>query len=179
MDPLKTAWDNTPTPSKTTADIQAMVVKQTSPVIKEIRKQLIIEALGYAAFLIVYYDFFDGDKKPFYLNALLVISLLFLLTYNVTGYMLAKHSAMGDNLLQRMQKQLQQLKRYAAVALISKALALAGIFAFFLGNTHWNSHKYIAMAVIVLSVMVQHFILRRIWAGRIIRFSNTIAELKQ
>ena len=178
MDPLKAAWDNTPTPSRSTADIEAMAVKQTSPVIKQIRKQLVIESIGYALFLVVYYDFFDGDKKPFYLNALLVVSVLFMLVYNVAGYMLAKHPAIGDNLLQTMQQQLRQLKRYAAVAVTSRILAFAGIFAFFLANIHWNNHKYLAIALIVLVIILQQFFLRKIWTGRINRFSNTIAELR-
>ncbi|MBS0031335.1 hypothetical protein ACTJJ0_30275 [Chitinophaga sp. 22321] len=178
MDPLKAAWDNIPTPSRSTADIQAMAVKQTSPVIKQIRKQLIIEAIGYTLFLVVYYDFFDGDKKPFYLNALLVISVIFMLVYNVAGYMMAKQPSTGSNLLQTMQQQLRQLKRYAAVAVTSRVLAFAGIFAFFLANIHWNNHKYLAVVLIAAAVFIQQFYLRKIWAGRLNRFSNIITELK-
>ncbi|HEY9259547.1 hypothetical protein [Chitinophaga sp.] len=178
MDPLKAAWDNTPTPSRNTAEIAAIIDQQASPVMRGIRKQLIIELLGYTAFLVVYYDFFDGDKKPFYLNALLVISLLFLLAYNVAGYTLAKNPSMGNSLLESMQRQLQRLKRYALVSVSSRILAFAGIFTFFLAGIHWNSSKYAAIGVIILGIIVQQFFLRRIWMGRIKRLSDTIAGLK-
>jgi uncharacterized membrane protein len=178
MDPLKTAWDNTPTPSRNITDIQAIATAKASPVMKSIRKQLIIEMLGYAVFLLVYYDFFDGDKKPFYLNALLVIAVLFMLVHNVAGYMLAKNPATGHSLLDSLQRQLQQLKRYAAVAVSSRILAFAGIFTFFLANIHWNNSKYYAIGGIVIVILLQQFILRRIWAGRIKTLNNTITALK-
>lgn len=178
MDPLKSAWDSTPTPSRNTTDITAIVNKQASPVMRGIRKQLIIELLGYTAFLLVYYDFFDGDKKPFYLNALLIISVLLLLAHNVVGYTLAKNPVVANSLLKTMQQQLQRLKRYALVSVSSSVLAFAGIFAFFLAGIHWNNSKYAAVGVIVIMMILQQFSLRRIWAGRIKRLSDTIAALK-
>lgn len=178
MDPLKAAWDNTPTPSRNTAELAVIANRQASPVMRGIRKQLIIELVGYTLFLVAYYDFFDGNKKPFYLNALLVVSVLFLLAHNVTGYTLAKNPAIGSSLLENMQQQLQQLKRYALVSVSSRGLAFAGIFAFFLANIHWDNSKYMAVAVIVIILLLQQFFLRKIWAGRIKRLSNTIAALK-
>lgn len=178
MDPLKAAWDSTPTPSRNTADIAAIINKQASPVMRGIRKQLIIELLGYTAFLIGYYDFFDGDKKPFYLNALLVVSVLFLLAYNVFGYTLAKNPVPGNSLLESMQQRLQQLKRYALVAVSCRAFAMAGVFTFFLANIHWDNSKYTAVGVIVIVTLLAIFVHRSIWAGRIKRLRNTIAALK-
>lgn len=134
--------------------------------------------LGYTAFLIVYYDFFDGDKKSFYLNALLVASVLLLLAYNVFGYTLAKNPVMGNSLLESMQQQLQQLKRYALVSVSCRIFAMAGIFTFFLANVHWNSSKYPAIGAIVIGALLALFVQRSIWAARIKRLSNTIATLK-
>lgn len=178
MDPLKAAWNSTPTPSRNAADIAAIVDKHASPVMREIRKQLIIELLGYTAFLVVYYDFFDGDKKPLYLNALLVIAVLFLLAYNVFGYTLAKKPVMGNSLLESMQQQVQQLKRYALVSVSCRIFAMAGIFSFFLANIHWDNSKYTAVSVIVIVTLLALFVHRTIWAGRIKRLRNTIAALK-
>lgn len=178
MDPLKAAWDSTPTPSRNTAAIAAIIDKQASPVMRKIRKQLLIELLGYTAFLIAYYDFFDGDKKPFYLNALLVVSVLFLLAYNVFGYTLAKNPVMGNSLLDSMQQQLQQLKRFALISVACRVLAMAGIFTFFLANIHWNNSKYAAVGVIAILTLLAVFVHRSIWVGRIKRLRYTIAALK-
>jgi succinate dehydrogenase hydrophobic anchor subunit len=179
MDPLKAAWDSTPTPSRNNADLAAIISKQASPVMRGIRQQLIIELLGYTTFLIVYYDFFDGDKKPLYLNALLVIAVLFLLAYNVAGYTLAKNPATGNSLLENMQRQLQRLKQYAFIAVTSRAVAFICIFSFFLGNIiHWDASKYAAVTIIVLMLLLQQFFLRSIWTRRIKRLSEAIADLK-
>ncbi|MBO9729435.1 MAG: hypothetical protein J7623_12435 [Chitinophaga sp.] len=178
MDPLKSAWDNTPTPTRTTAEIQSIASKQASPVMRGIRKQLIIETLGYTAFLVVYYDFFDGNKKPFYLNVLLVAAIIFIVLYNLTGYWLAKNPATGQHLLEQLQRQAQQLKRYAVIAVSSRLLALGCIFAFFLAPIHWDNNKSIAMAAIVVLMGVQFFFLRKIWAGRIQRLNETIISLQ-
>ncbi|MGO4289747.1 hypothetical protein [Chitinophaga sp. RAB17] len=178
MDPLKAAWDNAPTPSRNTAELAAIANRQASPVMRGIRKQLIIELVGYTLFLVAYYDFFDGNKKPFYLNALLVVSVLFLLAYNVFGYTLAKNPAIGSNLLENMQQQLQQLKRYALVSVSCRVFAMAGIFTFFLANIRWDNSKYAAVGVIVIVTLLAIFVHRSIWAGRIKRLRNTIAALK-
>ncbi|WP_261387669.1 hypothetical protein [Chitinophaga pinensis] len=34
---------------------------------RKMRRQLLMETIAFILFLIVYYDFFDGDKKPVYL----------------------------------------------------------------------------------------------------------------
>ena len=178
MDPLKSAWDNTPTPSRNIAELQAIVDRQTSPVLKGMRQQLLIEILGYTLFLLVYYDFFDGDKKPCYMNAVLVISILFMLVHNVAGYTLAKKPAAGNNLLESLRKQLQKIKKYAAVSVASRVLAFAGIFSFFAVNIHWNSHKYFVLAVIVAFIFLQQYLLRKIWARRVKRISSAMKELE-
>lgn len=178
MDPLKSAWDNTPTPTRTSADIQAIASKQASPVMRGIRKQMVIETLGYGIFLTVYYDFFDGDKKPFYLNLLLVVAIIFIVLYNLTGYLLAKNPATGQHLLEQLQRQRQQLKRYAMAAISSRLLALGCIFTFFLVPIHWDNSKYMAVAIIVVLMGIQFFFLRKIWAGRIQRLNETITSLQ-
>jgi hypothetical protein len=178
MDPLKSAWNDTPTPSRSLPELQAIVDRQTSPVMKEIKRQLVIEITGYALFLLIYYDFFDGDKKPLYLNALLVTAVLLLLVHNVTGYTLAKTPAAGNNLLESLRKQLRKIKKYAAISVTSRVFAFAGIFSFFLLNIQWNSHKYFALAAIAVLLPLQQYLLRKIWAGRIRRISGAVKELE-
>ncbi|MEZ2443837.1 hypothetical protein AB6805_19060 [Chitinophaga sp. RCC_12] len=176
MDPLKSAWDNAPTPDR---DISAIIGKHTSPVLKDIRKQVILEAIGYSIFLIVYYDFFDGDKKPYYLNLLLVVSVLCMLAQSVTGYVLARSPAMEYNLLQSMRKKLHNIRKYALITIFTKILAFAGIFAFFLASIHWTQQKYLTLIPLVIIVGVQAYFQWKIWAGRIYRVKQTVEELNQ
>ncbi|MDR6565597.1 hypothetical protein [Chitinophaga ginsengisegetis] len=176
MDPLKSAWDNAPTPSR---NISAIIGKHTSPVLKDIRKQVILEAIGYTIFLVVYYDFFDGDKKPFYLNLLLVISVLCMLAQSVTGYVLARQPAVKYNLLESMRKKLHNIRKYAVISIFTKILAFAGIFAFFLVTIRWTQQKYLILIPLVIIMVVQAYFQWKIWAGRIYRVRQTLEELNQ
>lgn len=176
MDPLKSAWDNAPTPDR---DISAIIGKHTSPVLKDIRKQVILEAIGYSIFLIVYYDFFDGDKKPYYLNLLLVVSVLCMLAQSVTGYVLARSPAVEYNLLESMRKKLYNIRKYALITIFTKILAFAGIFAFFLASIHWTQQKYLTLIPLVIIVGVQAYFQWKIWKGRIYRVKQTVEELNQ
>ncbi|WP_436490968.1 hypothetical protein [Chitinophaga sp. ARDCPP14] len=176
MDPLKSAWDNAPTPDR---DISAIIGKHTSPVLKDIRKQVILEAIGYSIFLIVYYDFFDGDKKPYYLNLLLVVSVLCMLAQSVTGYVLARSPAVEYNLLESMRKKLYNIRKYALITIFTKILAFAGIFAFFLASIRWTQQKYLTLIPLVIIVGVQAYFQWKIWKGRIYRVKQTVEELNQ
>lgn len=176
MDPLKSAWDNAPTPSR---NISAIIGKHTSPVLKDIRKQVILEAIGYSIFLVVYYDFFDGDKKPFYLNLLLVISVLCMLAQSVTGYVLARQPAVEHNLLESMRKKLHNIRKYALISIFTKIIAFAGIFAFFLLSIQWTPQKYLVLIPFVIIVAVQAYFQWKIWAGRIYRVRQTLEELNR
>lgn len=178
MDHIKSYWDNTSTPHKNFLEIQALAEKKTSPVLRSIRKQLTIEIVGYSAFLLVYYDFFDGHKKPFFLNLLLVAAILLLLVHNVVGYTLSKRPVPGENLLNNLRKQSLQIKQYAVISISSKILAMAGIFSFFLGTgIQWNSARYAALAAIAGILCIQGFFLWKVWAARVKRMNTTIAEL--
>lgn len=178
MDHLKSHWDNTFTPNKNILEIQALAEKKTSPVLKSIRKQLTIEIVGYSIFLLVYYDFFDGHKKPLFLNLLLVAAILLLLVHNAIGYTLSKRPVSGENLLDDLRKKSLQVKQYAVLSISSKILAMVGIFSFFLGaGIQWNNARYTALAAIAGIFAIQGFFLWRVWASRVKRLNTTIAEL--
>jgi hypothetical protein len=170
MDALKSAWNNTNTE-------QTNIKTSRPPVLKSIRRQLTIETICYTIFLFVYYDFFDGDKKSFFLNAILVVSVSLLLLHNVAGYMITDNPVSGSNLKQSLITYLEKLKRYAVVAVASRAIAFSGIMLFLISNIRWTSVKYYALAFIICLLGVQIFSLWRIWAGRIKKIQGILYEL--
>ncbi|SEW36591.1 hypothetical protein SAMN05428988_4520 [Chitinophaga sp. YR573] len=170
MDSLKSAWNNAGTEQ---TDIKIV----RPPVLKNIRRQLTIETICYVAFLLVYYNFFDGDKKSFFLNVILVVSVSLLLLHNVAGYMITNNPVFGNNLKQSLTVYLEKLKRYAVIAVASRAIAFSGIMLFFMGNIRWTTGKYYALAFIICLLGIQIFSLWRIWAGRIKKIKGVLVEL--
>jgi len=85
LEDLKSDWQNGLIAEKSEDDLQKMTRITNHPTLKRIRTKLIIETISFVLFLVVYYDWFDGDKKPFYANAFLVVSLLFFIANDVVG----------------------------------------------------------------------------------------------
>jgi hypothetical protein len=170
MDPLKSAWNNAATDE---TDIKIV----RPPVLKSIRRQLTIETICYTIFLLVYYNFFDGDKKSFFLNSILVISVSLLLLHNVAGYMITNNPVGSNNLKESLTIYLEKLKRYAVIAVASRAIAFSGIMLFFMGNIRWTSAKYYALVFIICLLGIQIYSLGRIWAGRIRKIKGVLFEL--
>ncbi|SFD61258.1 hypothetical protein SAMN05518672_102617 [Chitinophaga sp. CF118] len=168
-DPLKSAWNTAGAEYRSEITIK-------NPVLRDIRRQLTIETICYSIFLLVYYDFFDGRNKSFLLNMTLIISVVFLLLHNITGYFSTKNNVGNGNLKQSLTVYLEKLQRYAVIAVVSRALAFAGIMLFFLANITWTSGKYYGLAVIICLLGIQVFSLWKIWAGRINKIRGVLRE---
>lgn len=168
-DPLKSAWNAIP-------EAHITNIKVKHPALKDIRRQLTIESTLYTIFLMVYYDFFDGDKKPFILNMILVVSVLLLLLHNISGYIITKNNVGNNNLKESLTTYLKKIQQFAIVAVVSRALAFSGIMLFFIANITWTSGKYYGLAVIIGLLCFQIFSLRKIWAGRINKIRRVLAE---
>jgi hypothetical protein len=167
QDILKSTWQGVTMETKGYGELQAMIKEKTHPVLKGIRKQLAIELIAFAVFLVVYYDFFDGDKKPLWANALLVTGMSFLVIYNMIGYLLTKRPLKGHNIIQSIADQINKLKTYAVVFMTSRTLAAICLLLFFSSVIPFNPVKYWILAGIVLTLMVQLGILASIWRGRL------------
>ncbi|RFM31819.1 hypothetical protein [Chitinophaga silvisoli] len=132
MNDLLTSWNSV----NTTSSIHAGLLQERHhPVLKQIRKQMLIELAGFVLFLAAYYDFFDGAQKPIYANVVLIIAMLAVIAGNVTGYILAKQQLPGDNIREALKIHLKKLRLYACVAILARALMMTGVVVFFKANT--------------------------------------------
>ncbi|GAA4437364.1 hypothetical protein GCM10023091_16470 [Ravibacter arvi] len=174
-DPLKSAWHNIATPQKNDAELTSILKESAHPVLKEIRRQLLFETVAFSLFLLVYYDFFDGDRKPLYANLLLVGVLLLVIGHNVAGYLIARRGITGSNIRQALTNRLSGMKTYAFVSVTLRVLSAAGLWFFFISVMDLDAHRYGLLALGMVIVSVQVFFLSRIWAGRIKRMKEAIA----
>ncbi|WP_207511117.1 hypothetical protein [Longitalea luteola] len=173
-DALHSAWQQMPGGQKPNAELRAMIKENKHPVLKRVRKQLIIETIAFTAFLFVYYDFFDGGRKPVYANVLLVTAMLLVILHNIFGYIMAKRSIYGENLKQSLQHQLAKMKTYALLSISGRILSAACLLLFFTSVITFNTPKSWFLAGVVAITAVQLVLLAGVWVKRIRQMKTTI-----
>jgi len=171
---LKSTWNTVKTPEISPTEIQKMLSENKHPVLKNIRRQLTIEIIGWCIFLVCYYTMFDGDKKPVWINILLVLSILLPIIHNLMGYRFAKYIVRGSNIQESLKNYLVKVKRYAAISIVSKQLYLIGLLLFFTYGLNFNTSKYISLIIIGLLFIVQLVFTYRIWAKRLAGLEKSI-----
>ena len=176
MDPLKEAWKGAGTSTKSTADIKEMLKENKHPVLKKIRRQMIIEIVMFSVFGLIYYDAFDGHQKPLYANVILVASLLLVIFHNLIGYFNAKRSVKGDNLRVSLEKYEHQLKVFAFFSVLSRVIYTAGLAIFFTSPV--ISRLWPVLLLLAL-VALQVIIVARMWRNRIRAIHTTVGTLKE
>lgn len=179
LDNLKSAWKDMTSENKNTEDLKQMIRENRHPVLKGIRLQMIIEMTAWTIFLFFYYGMFDGDRKPFYVNILLVAAVLLLLMHSFMGYLSAKKLVKGDDLKQSLLNYLSKIKIYAIVSVASRAFTIICVLIFFIAPIKFTPNKYILLAGIILLVPFQVFFLSRIWSKRIKKLKTAINGLSE
>ncbi|WP_316819199.1 hypothetical protein [Pedobacter nyackensis] len=164
---LKSTWNALKTPEVSTTEIQSMLSENRHPVLKDIRKQLTIEIIGWGIFLACYYSMFDGDKKPVWINVLLCLSILIPIIHNLMGYRFAKYLVQGTSIQESLKNYLSKVKVYAIVSVVSRQIYLLGLLFFFTYSINFNAGKYTLLGVIGLVFLIQFVIICRIWVKRL------------
>ncbi len=141
LNDLKPGWQNAGGDLKSEADLQRMTRLVNHPSIKKIRAKLIIETTVLLFFLFIYYDWFDGDKKPFYANLSLVAGLLLYIFNDVIGYIAIIRPVRGANLKLSIQNYLMTIKRLSVSSLIITFLYSLSIIIFFTSVITFTKEK--------------------------------------
>jgi hypothetical protein len=174
LDTLQSAWQNNEPALKGNTEISAMMRERTHPVLKRIRRQMIIEGIAFTFFLFAYYNLFDGDKKPFYANVLLVAAMLFALMHTIAAYILAQGGAVGNTIKQALSNRLSKLKGYALTSVISRVLVAGCLLFFFTSIITFTTEKYWLLAAMILVFIIQIMLLSGIWFKRIRQVKNAM-----
>ena len=177
LNQLKSAWQGMGGPNKNNEELRKMLQENRHPVLKGIRLQMIIETTAWTIFLFVYYDMFDGHRKPLYLNALLVTAVLLLLLHSITGYLSAKNLVSGNNLKQSLLNYLSKIKKYAVISVGSRVVTIICLLLFFTATIQFSPGKYWLLAGTLLIIPLQVILLSHIWGKRIKKLKATIKGL--
>lgn len=174
LDQLKSGWNTLDVPAKTTEELKTMLLESKHPVLKEIRKQFIIEIAGWSAFLFCYYTMFDGDQKPLWVNLVLIITMLSSLLHNLSGYSFSRFLPGGDSIKASLDRYMKKIRTYASISIFSRILLISGFMLFFTFNIQFTTTKYLLLAAAALVFVLQLLWLSRLWTKRISALRNTI-----
>ncbi|TKC06298.1 hypothetical protein [Pedobacter frigoris] len=176
LDELKSDWKNIPIPDKTKEQFSVMLKENNHPVLKGIRKQLVIEIAGWTAFLICYYSMFDGDQKPLIINLILIVSILISMIHNVSGYNFARYLVDGESMLSSLENYFSKVKWFAILSVTFRIMFAIGLLSFFSYNIRFGPEKYLLVAIVIFMFLIQIFIHRRIWLRRLRLLRQTIED---
>ena len=177
LDELKSDWKNLTPDTKTGDALRQMIQKNSHPVLKGIRRQLVIETALFTVFLLVYYSGFDGSQKPLYANVLLVTAMLLVIGHNILGYLAAQNIVIGSDLKVSLENYLAKVRRYAIVSVSSRAAASMCLLLFFSSTVTFSSGKLLILLGMILVIPVQVFFLSRIWRKRIRSLKKVLRQL--
>ena len=176
LNDLKSGWQNVSAAFKSEADLQKMTRITRHPSLKKIRTRLIVETIGLVFFLFVYYDWFDGDKRPFYVNLLLAGSLLLYISNDVIGYVSIARPIKGINLKLSIQNYLMRVKRLSFFSLIISLIYSVSIIAFFTSVINFTKEKRLILAGIVIVLFQMFFLSLKIWTKRINKLKQQVSD---
>lgn len=155
LNDLKSDWKNAGKHFKSETDLLLMTKIANHPSIKKIRTKLIIEAIVLSFFLFIYYDWFDGDKKPFYANVSLVLGLLLYIFNDIIGYISITRPIRETNLKLSLQDYLMRIKRLSISSVIITFLYSISIIIFFTSVITFTKEKgLILIFSIVIAVQI-------------------------
>jgi hypothetical protein len=174
QDSLQLLWHGMVAPQQSTETLKNMTGDKAHPVLKRIRRQMIIESIAFIVFMVVYYDFFDGNRKPRIANLVLVTGLALVIMHNVIGFVLAKELTIRHSIKQTLEAQLAKIKSFALISIFTRILAAACFLYFFtsVSDTTW------VLAAIIIIFILQFVLLWTIWRNRIRQLRQAIDSLK-
>ena len=174
---LISAWRSVKDPPRNNSELKLMIQEKRHPVLKRIRRQLFIEIIAFTAFLFVYYDFFDGNRKAVYINVLLASAILLVIIHNIIGYLMTKRPLNGNNIMQSLEDHLSKMKFYAVMSVVCRMLMAGCLLFFFTAEIVFNANKYWILIGIIILLMIQLALLSAIWLKRIRQIKEIINGL--
>jgi hypothetical protein len=167
LNDLKLAWQNAGGEFKSKTELSDLTRITHHPTLKKIRRRLIAETIFLLFFLVIYYDWFDGDQKPLYANLVLVLGLLLYIGNDVIGYISIANPIHGSNLKLSISSYFSRIKLLAVFSLAFSFLYSICLMVFFTSVIHFTREKrflLVALAIILFQLIFWSF---RVWSRRI------------
>ncbi|WP_018628566.1 hypothetical protein [Niabella aurantiaca] len=176
LNELKSGWQRTGGSYKSEADLQRMTRMINHPSVKKIRTKLVVEIIVLLFILVIYYDWFDGDKKPFYANLALIAGLLLYIANDVISFIFLLKPVRKANLKDGVQEYLIRVKRLSVFSVIIAFLYSISIITFFTSTINFTKEKGLILAfssVVMFQLILLSF---NVWKKRIRNLKRQVAD---
>lgn len=178
IDNLKSVWQTLPNATKNKEELNQLLKKNSNPILAGIRKQLIIEFLGFSAFLACYFSMFDGANKPLIVNLMIIIAIIIQLLNGYRGYLIQAKFRSSISLYNDLLNFTNQLKSYRVENLLCKTFFGISIIIFFTYGIKITENEWLPLVLIVTIFCLQLLSLNGIWQKRINRLKVTIRDFE-
>jgi len=172
---LRAEWQNAGGGLVNEEKLRLMTKISQHPTLKKLRIKLILETVFLTILLFVYYDGFDGDKKPLYANVLLVLSILLYITNNVVGFLYIKNPVRANNISLSVQNHIIVLKRMSVFSLLSSVIYAVTLLFYFSVSIKFTSLKYVLVIILILSFAAVFYFSYKKWKNKIDHFSHVLS----
>jgi ABC-type multidrug transport system fused ATPase/permease subunit len=178
IDQLKTAWQNVAFENLSAQDLEVMTRMNNHPTLRNIRRKLIFEMLSLSLFLFIYYDAFDGDKKPLYINLMLIISVMAYISGNLAGYLLIMNPLRGKDLRQSVKNLFRRIKSIFIFSIISTVVYVVTLVLFFSSSMVFTKSKSAILVVLAFSLIFLFYRHFRRWKNQLDHYKKLIGDFE-
>jgi len=178
VDELKKEWQSIKTPKIDPNKLKDMTIERSHPVLSNIRKQLIIECMGWSGFLIVCFTGLDAEQKPLISNVILMVSVGLPMVFNIYGYRLSKGLIAGPNIYSSLQNRMESLKQFAIISVVLRIVLIIGVIYFFVSNRNIDQGKMLLIGAGIVLMLLPLYSLVRTWTKRISQLSGILKSLE-
>lgn len=178
LNELKSGWQNAGNSEKNSSELERMTKISRLPMVKRIRRKLIIETIVLSFFLAVYYDWFDGHQKPLYANLLLSSAVLLYILHDVVGYISLTRPVMNNSLRLSLQQLLVRIKRLSVVSLFLSFVYSVCIIVFFTSVISFTREKsFILLGLILVLTQLAH-LSYKLWRSWIKKLELQVSDFE-
>ncbi|WP_353719560.1 hypothetical protein [Dyadobacter sp. 676] len=176
IDDLKSDWHQAGHEPLSEKELAMMTRARNHPSLRKLRVKFMIEIAALTALLFLFYDGFDGARKPLAVNILLAISIALYILNNALGYFHIQNPAVSGNVREALAKQTHSLKVLAMFSMLS-SVVYAGALLFFLAyQIIFTQHKYIILSGLILSFFILFYYSWIDWQRKIDHFRQLEAD---
>ena len=178
LNELKSGWKNAGGRLKSEEDLEKMTKMVNHPVVKRIKTRLTIQIVVLLLFLFIYYDWFDGDKKPFYANLALIAGLVLYVINDIIGYISLTRPVGNTNLKQSVMNYLTRVKRLSFFSLLATLLYSISIVAFFTSTIVFTKEKWLLLLFSTVVIFQLIIYSSKLWAQWIKKLNQQKADFE-